>query len=490
MKRAIVTGVALLTAIGFAATTTAQAPAARDTRFTHRPIPASFDVSNLPSQADPNKVVSATIVLSADSVTAVKEKSDKAGRAFDRRSADRQVRASQAHVLPALRAAGATVKTSTYTVLNAVTVRAKVKDLRALASVPGVSAVHVSRPISRANGASDAYTGANQAWQNLGVTGKGLTIGVIDDGIDYYHADFGGTDGAAKYAADDPTVIEAGSFPTAKVLGGFDFVGDHYDAAPDAPGETDVPAPDADPLACGEHGTHVSGTAAGQGVLADGSTFTGPYNATTLTDHQFTVAPGSAPEASIRIYKVFGCDGSVNDDIILAAIDRAVADGVSVINMSLGSDWGTANDPLELALDNATKMGVLSVVSAGNAGPNAYLVGGPSTANSVLSVAAADTSSPTLPSVAITGYVTASGQNSNAFDFAGGSISGSTVDVGLGCDAADYAGLAGKIVVTHRGVCDRVARAILGSAAGVSAVIFINNAAGFPPVEGIIPGVT
>ena len=202
-------------------------------------------------------------------------------------------------------------------------------------SVAGVSGIHVSRPIARDNAASNTYTGVPQAWQALGLTGKGMTIGIIDDGIDYYHADFGGTDGAAQYAADDPTVIEPGTFPTAKVVGGYDFVGDAYDAEP-GPGESATPVPDPDPLACGEHGTHVSGTAAGAGVLADGTSFTGPYNATTLTDHSFAVAPGSAPEASIRMYKVFGCDGSVNDDIILAAIDKAVADGVSVISMSLG----------------------------------------------------------------------------------------------------------------------------------------------------------
>ncbi len=489
MKRAIATGVALLTAVGFAASTAAQAPASGHARFTQRPIPKEFDLSNLPSQADPNKVVSAVVMLSADSVSGKKVQADQAGAAFDRKAAERQVRASQASVLPALRAAGAKVGTSTYTVLNAVTVRATVKDLRAIASIAGVSGVHVSRPITRDNAHSNAYTGVPQVWQALGLTGKGMTVGIIDDGIDYYHADFGGTDGAAKYAADDPTIIEPGTFPTAKVVGGYDFVGDAYDADP-GPGETDVPAPDADPLACGEHGTHVSGTAAGAGVLADGTAFTGPYNATTLTDHSFSVAPGSAPEASIRMYKVFGCDGSVNDDIILAAIDKAVADGVSVLSMSLGSTWGTGTGVEELALDNATKLGVLSVVAAGNSGPSAYLVGSPSTASSVLSVAAADTSEATLPEVAITGDLALSGQNSNLFEFAGGPVSGTTVDVGLGCDAADYDGLAGMIAVTHRGDCDRVDRAILGSAAGVAAVIFVNNADGFPPVEGAIPGAT
>ncbi len=497
MKRAIATGVALLTTLGFAAAVTAQGPTTtarssvqQDTRFRQSTRPASIDLGNLPSRTNPEKIVTATVVLAADSVSSAKEKADTAKVTFDKLAAQRRATAAQTAITPNLRAAGGSVRASTSTVLNTVTVRAKVKDLKNLAAVPGVAAVHVSRPIARDNGASDAYTGADQVWQSLGLTGTGLTVGVIDDGIDYHHADFGGSGDPADYAADDRTVIEPGSFPTVKVTGGYDFVGDAYDANPDAAGETDIPVPDADPLACGEHGTHVSGTAAGQGVLADGSTFTGPYNATTLADHSFTVAPGSAPEASIKIYKVFGCDGSVNDDILLAAIDRAVADGVQVINMSLGSTWGTATEPIALAIDNATKLGVLSVVSAGNSGPNAYLVGGPSTANTALSVAAADTSSATLPGVAITGDVTLTGQNSNAYDFSTGAISGVTVDIGLGCTAADYAGLAGQIVVTHRGQCDRVARAILGTSAGVAGVIFINNAAGYPPIEGRIPGGT
>jgi len=487
MKRAIATGVALLTTIGFTAVVTAQSPVQRESRFQQRRVPAAYDLGNLPSQTDPEKVVTAVIVLSADSVGSAKEKAETAGRAFDKKGAERQAKAAQQAITPALKAAGATVKTTTSTVLNTVTVRAKVKDLRALASVPGVSGVHVSRPITRDNAASDAYTGTPQVWKSLGLTGKGMTVGVIDDGVDYTHADFGGSGDAAVYAANDRTVIEPGTFPTAKVTGGYDFVGDAYDANDDA---TSIPVPDPDPLACGEHGTHVAGTAAGQGVLADGSTFTGPYDDTTLTANSFTVAPGSAPEASIKAYKVFGCGGSVNDDVILAAIDRAVTDGVNVINMSLGSDWGTATDPIALAIDNATKLGVLSVVSAGNAGPNAYLVGGPSTANTALSVAAADTSSATLPGVSITGDVTFTAQNSNAYDWSTGAISGVTVDVGLGCDPADYAGTTGMIVVAHRGVCDRVARAIFGSQAGAAAVIFVNNAGGYPPVEGVIPGAT
>ncbi len=64
------------------------------------------------------------------------------------------------------------------------------------------------------------------------------------------------------------------------------------------------------------------------------------------------------------------------------------------------------------------------------------------------------------------------------------------MDVGLGCDAADYADAAGKVVISTRGTCDRADRAKLGQAAGAVAVIMINSSVGLPPFEGPIDGVT
>ncbi|HHU37772.1 MAG TPA: S8 family serine peptidase, partial [Propionibacterium sp.] len=72
-------------------------------------------------------------------------------------------------------------------------------------------------------------------------------------------------------------------------------------------------------------------------------------------------------------YRVFGCDGST--DVTVEAIDRAVADGVDVINMSLGSSYGTADDPSAVASTNAVGAGVVVIASAGNSGPNPYVTG-------------------------------------------------------------------------------------------------------------------
>ncbi len=487
MKRSMVMLGALASALAIVPQAAAETPppvVVRDLgRFQEMAVTGSARVTGLNAFDDTDKVVSATVILSTDSVSAARQRAERIGARFSRAEAERSVVASQAAVRAQLAASGATIDASLKVVLNAYTVRVKVSDLSKLAAVPGVAQVHVSRTLTLFNGVSDEYTGAPTVWQDYGYTGDGMKIAIIDDGIDYYHATFGGSGDSADFLADDGLTVTDGFFPTTKVAGGYDFVGDAYAA--------DTAVPDPDPLACGHHGTHVGGTAAGQGVLSDGSTFTGPYDADTIASNDFLVAPGSAPEATIYAYRVFGCDGSANDDVILQAIEAAVAADVDVINMSLGSPWGTADEPLAVALDNATAEGVLSVVSAGNEGPSAYMLGGPSSANTVLSVAATDVSSATLPGVAITGAETYTAQNSNAFDFAtSGPITGELVDVGLGCDLADYDPAVGKIAVTHRGDCGRVARAIHGTNAGALAVIFVNNADGFPPLEGNISGAT
>lgn len=482
----------------------------RDDRFERVVLPSDtrisghFDDTGLPSDAS----IRVIVVLEGDSVATAARRAARVGARFDRAATARAVSAQQEQTVAGLRSTTIAVERRFTEAVNAVTATVRVGDLGTLAATPGVAAVHPIRYHQRTNAAADEYTGVPTVWERFtppwgDTTGDGMVIGIIDDGIDYHHADFGGSGDPADYLADDPTIIETVptvSFPTAKVVGGYDFSGDQYDANAEtaipcaslAPGQlTSIPCPDPDPLACGVHGTHVAGTAAGQGVLADGSTFTGPYTSTTFADHTFLVAPGSAPQASIRAYKVFGCDGSVGDDVLLDAIDQAIDDGVDVLNLSLGSSFGVPDGPLELALDGASALGVMVVVSAGNSGTGAYLVGGPSTADSVLSVAAADASEPILPRVLVqvAGATSVDGQNSNDHVFTSPVI-GQALFVGLGCEAADFVGVAGKIAIAERGTCDRTLKAELGQSQGALAVVMINDSFGYPPVEGPIPGVS
>ena len=106
---------------------------------------------------------------------------------------------------------------------------------------------------------SGPFIGTTNGWNGgkRSATGKGVRIGIIDSGIDYNHAMFGGSGDVADYTKNNPARIESGTFPTEKVVGGYDFAGDEYDG-------TQTPHPDSDPLDCEEngHGSHVAGIAA------------------------------------------------------------------------------------------------------------------------------------------------------------------------------------------------------------------------------------
>jgi minor extracellular serine protease Vpr len=461
-------------------------------RFAHVDPGSLGKIKNLPASIKRDTVVNALVELSAVPV-AVREAAT--GGAVDGATVQREVSAEQASKDAPLRAAGATVEGRLTRVLNAVRIRVKARDLAKVAAIPGVRQVQIARTVRLENGAGGAYTGVGGAWQNLKATGAGTVIGIIDTGIDYTHADFGGPGTVAAYDAARAVASQvppADMFPTAKVIGGWDFVGDTYNA--DDP-DNDVPSPDPNPIPCADHGTHVAGTAAGAGVTQDGRTFTGPYGSATLPG-SFRIAPGTAPEAKLRAYKVFGCDGTASDDVIVAAIDQAVADGVNVINLSLGATFGTAADLDSQAVNNATKAGVLVVAAAGNEGPNAYVTSSPAAADTALSVAAMDASSPTFPGADLT--LPGGGGTIKAVNANGAGFSTFTADVKLaggkagtlGCDAADYTGASGKIVITWRGTCPRVDRAVLGQQAGAAAVIMVNNGSGLPPFEGPIKDVT
>src|SRR5262249_51940035 len=151
-----------------------------------------------------------------------------------------------------------------------------------------------------------------------------------------------------------------------KVKGGTDLVGDDYDADPNNPTYQPVPHPDPNPLDCNGHGSHVAGTAAGFGVLANGSTFQGTYNQLSYVNNQFAIGPGVAPPANLYAVRVFGCNGST--DVVADALEWAVENDMDVVNMSLGSDFGSGVDADSLATDAAVKAGVVVVAAAGNGG--------------------------------------------------------------------------------------------------------------------------
>lgn len=293
-------------------------------------------------------------------------------------------------------------------VYNGVAVVAPVDQVDALAALPGVQAVYPIISKEPTNAKIGHLLHTPEVWAGIdraGLTGAGISIAVIDTGIDYLHTMFGGP--GTGYAENDTTIIgDVPNFPSAKIAGGYDFAGDTYDATPTSFFYQPIPAPDPDPMDCYDfgHGTHVSGTAAGLGVQANGDTYPGPYD-TSIDLNDLALAPGMAPQAQIYALKVFGCRGS--SDVVDAAIEWAVdpnqdgdfSDKVDVINMSLGSSFGTPYDSTVLAVENAAKLGIIVVTSAGNTGDVHYAVGSPGIAPHAIAVAASgiDASDPKAP---------------------------------------------------------------------------------------------
>jgi len=224
------------------------------------------------------------------------------------------------------------------------------------------------------NQTSSAFIGALKAHE-LGFTGKGTRIGVIDTGIDYTHAMFGGPGTKEAYQSVDPAKA-TDLFPSAKVVGGIDLVGTEYNGA-SSDDAHQIPVPDANPLDEGEHGSHVAGTIAGVG---DG-------------EETYT---GVAPDASLYAIKVFGAEGSTGDAVVIAGLEYAadpnqdfnLDDQLDVVNLSLGSSYGKPHLLYSEAVKNLVQGGTLVVASAGNSGHSPFIVGSPSTTNEALSVAA------------------------------------------------------------------------------------------------------
>src|SRR5690606_5546443 len=117
-------------------------------------------------------------------------------------------------------------------------------------------------------------------------------------------------------------------------------------------------------------GTHTATTAAGNQVRAS------------IFGTLLGRVEGIAPRARVAAYKACwlrpgDLRASCNTSDLANAIDAAVADGVHIINYSVGSSVLTATAPDDIALMAAAKAGVLTVVAAGNEGPGFNTIGSP-----------------------------------------------------------------------------------------------------------------
>jgi minor extracellular serine protease Vpr len=331
--------------------------------------------------------------------------------------------------------------------------RAKLSQLNGVKAVYPVETIAAPTPEQAAGSAADmaralSLTGANVAQNSLGLTGKGVKVGIIDSGIDIDHPAFGGS-GTNKTT----------SFPTARIIAGHDFVGDSFDNAAQP-----VPMPDPVPDDCGGHGTHVAGIVGGNGGGIK----------------------GVAPEVSFGAYRVFGCSGTTTSDIVVAALERAYADGMQVINQSLGAARQWPQYPTAQASSRLVNKGVVMVASNGNNGPGGsspdalFAAGAPGTGSKVIAVASFDNAQAAF-SVGGTpyGYNVATGA---PLPPTSGSLAmartGTPTTADDACAPVPAGSLAGKAVLIRRGTCSFYIKAANAQAAGAAAVVLYNNQAG------------
>ena len=353
-------------------------------------------------------------------------------------------------------------------------------------------------------GSGDAGTGGIwDAVGGVGEAGKGVVVGVVDTGIAPENPLFAGDKlkgkaGAAPYVNRDQVVfakadgneyrarrVAAEDQGWTKDLYNTKLIGAQYFADGAAAAGFDFSYDFLSPRDGDGHGSHTASTAAGNfGVAAS------------VEGIGFGEVSGVAPAAKVASYKAcyVGPDDLVTtDDIcalsdLLGAIDTAVADGVDVINYSIGGGSAkTVLGPEDISFFNAAAAGVFVAVSAGNDGPGA---------------ATADHASPWYTTVAASTIPTYEGtvQLPNGFQAAGASVSvpfgqsitgpvvyaGDVAKAGAAPNEAalcflgtlDPAKVAGKFVVCDRGTNARVEKSQEVAAAGGTGMILVNVTAG------------
>ena len=400
-----------------------------------------------------------------------------------------RVDAEQAAFRAVLDSVGATELSSQRVGANGFRVRVTAGQVASLRGMPGVRSVGRVETHELSNVTSVPWIGA-AAVNASGYTGAGIRIGIIDTGIDYTHANFGGPGTVADYNANNRQIIEPGTFPTAKVVGGFDFAGPTYNASVAG----SVPAPDPDPLDRNGHGSHVAGSAAGFGVPG-------------------AIGAGVAPDALLYALKVFS-DGAGSTNLTSLAIEWAMdpnADGdmsdhLHVINMSLGSPFGEPADPSAISAENASNLGIIVVSAAGNNGDVPYITGAPAVADQSISVAANTPGGRNFATLSIDAPAAIAGSKFNEEGSSPARVSSvapltDTVVEGVPLDGctpyANAAAISGNIVLVQRGgtpaACAFALKAQNALAAGARAMLAFNNVPGDPIVMGAvaaaIPGV-
>ena len=309
----------------------------------------------------PTEIVTAFVVLSDDPTaelyTSIKEVPQELTTAL---------RAKQDTMLATIQSkVGAADMVTRFTHLsNAIVISTAFSNLEQIAAISGVKNVFIN-PVYEACTAkeevttytisSSNMTGVSNVWQDLGYTGKGMTIAILDTGLDLDHPSFADApEGGVWDVAALQQVLDTEDLNLEELYGGNVTAEDLYYngkialAFNYASGTLNVSHNDG----VGDHGTHVAGIAAANAV-------------------EGTNVSGMAPDAQIFAMKVFSASGGAGMYDIIAALEDCMKLGVDVANLSLGSAAGfsaSGNEEVDSIFRRIAESDMIVDVAVGNEG--------------------------------------------------------------------------------------------------------------------------
>lgn len=358
---------------------------------------------------------------------------------------------------------GARVMGATSTLMNAVILRVPLTQYRAVQKLAGTRKVYFSRPRKLMLDTAATMQKAQSMWAiagGKGSTGQGIRIGILDSGIDMSNPMFSGT-GMTAPAGFSPATTTSGGILDGTHMNGKVIVARSY-----------VSSTVEDQLG---HGTFVAGCAAGAQV-----------------DAPRAAISGMAPGAYLGVYKILETSTTTSAAEI-SALDDAVADGMDVINMSIGAlDYLPPEEEVEYeAITRAIQAGIVVTVSAGNEGTSTQTISSPATIPEVIAVGSVTnsrefstvvkTNNPNMSTIEYTPSADGPQVNSDP-------IQTSVKDAAnlnnneLGCSAFSSGSLANSLVLIKRGTCYFLEKVTNAANAGAVGVIVYNNEA-----EGTLP---
>src|SRR5579871_20772 len=400
------------------------------------------------------------VELSGDPAAAAVTKQGARFAARDARFASRRaaVRQSQAAARRLVASHGGKVMESVDTVLNALLV--SIPDDRApeLMKIPGVIALHPVRRVKPLLDHALPLHKVPDVWATLPLgqnsAGAGIKIAMVDSGIDVNNPAFGTP---LPALSGFPQALNSSDlqYTNAKII-----VAKNYTTLLPDGGEPDA----------NDRSGHGTGTA----MAAAGGPAASPYGPII----------GVAPAAYVGNYKVLDSLGATFD-VIVKAVDDAVADGMDVINLSLGgiiTSYSDANleDPVNAALEAATAAGVIVTVAAGNNGPGASTLANFATPPDVIAVGAIRNDRTLGYGITTDGVAPYHAYLGNGAD-PGQAVSGPLLDVAsldpsaLACSPLPNGSASGMVVLVLRGICTFESKINNVAAGGGVVVIIYNN---------------